>query len=177
MGEDKMNAHARRVYAERQWARPQWPPFQVSTSELSPAASEPVGYQRAEVSIPSTATEPRWIAPTAARLAELAALKHNWDRRHSAEVSRDALVFAVVILSQVMSETSVTPSIVPLGRGTLQLLWHNNAAELEVEVIRPNEVVAYFLDKTTGHEEEVPLTSDFSRITDFLSAHFRTLAI
>jgi hypothetical protein len=167
-----MNAQARRMYAERQWPRPQWPPLLVSASELSPAVSEPVGYQRAEVSAPSTETEPNWVAPTMARLSELAALERNWDRRHSAEVSRDALVFAIVVLSQVMSETTVPPSIVPLGRGSLQLLWHNDAAELEVEVLRPNEIVAYFLDKKIGHEEEIPLTSDFSAVTRFLSAHF-----
>ena len=167
-----MNAQARRIYAERQWSRPQWPPFLVSASELSPAVSDPVGYQRAEVSVPSTATVPNWVAPTIARISELAALERNWDRRRSAEVSRDALVFALVVLGQVMSETALPPSIVPLGRGTLQLLWHNDAAELEVEVIRPNEIVAYFLDKKTGHEEEIPLTSDFSAVTNFLSAHF-----
>jgi hypothetical protein len=163
----------RRVYDDRQWPVPQWPVSFGVASQFSPAVSEPVSYQRAQVSVPSTATQPQWTKPTAARLNELAALKSNWDQRGSAEVSGDAINFAANILNQVMSETALSPSIVPLGSGALQLLWNSDAADLEVEVIRPNEVVAYFLDKTTGHEEETLLTSDFSAITHFLSLHFK----
>lgn len=164
----------RRVYDERQWPLPQWPaPFGVA-SQFSPAISEPVSYQRAQVSAPSAATQPKWIKPTVARLNELADLKANWDQRGSAEVSGDAINFTTNILNQVMSETTPPPSIVPLGYGSLQLLWINNAADLEVEVVRPNEVVAYFLDKTIGREVELLLTSDFSPIANFLSLHFKS---
>ncbi len=163
----------RRVYDERQWPLPQWPASFGVASQFSPAISEPISYQRAQVSVPTTASQPKWVKPTAARLNELAALKANWDQRGSAEVSGDAINFAANILNQVMSETTPPPSIVPLGYGSLQLLWINDAADLEVEVVRPNEVVAYFLDKTTGSEEEILLTSDFSAIANFLSLHFK----
>ena len=99
-------------------------------------------------------------------------LQFNWDRRGSAEVSIDALRFALNILSQVMPATAPAPSIVPLGHGGVQLLWHNAIADLEVEVVRPNEVVAYFLDRRTGREEETALTTDFSDITNFLWSNF-----
>ena len=78
------------------------------------------------------------------------------------------------MLPNVAPATAPAPSIVPLGHGGVQLLWHNAVADLEVEVVRPNEVVAYFFDKGTGHEHETALTTDFSDITNFLWSNFRS---
>jgi hypothetical protein len=158
-----------RTYDDRQW------PVQIVVpSHFSQSVSEPVGYQRPEVSVPSTNAQPKWVEPTVARMHELVPLQFNWDRRGSAEVSVDALHFALNILGQVMPASAPAPSIVPLGHGGIQLLWHNANADLEVEVVRPNEVVAYFLNKRTGHEHEIPLTTDFSAITNFLWDNFRS---
>lgn len=76
----------------------QWPAQHGIPSHFSQSISEPVGYQRTEVSVPSTATQPKWIEPTLARLEELLPLQFNWDRRGSAEVNVDALRFALNIL-------------------------------------------------------------------------------
>jgi len=151
----------------------QWPSRLGVASHFSQSVSESVGYQRPEVSIPSTATQPKWVKPTLDRMGELSTFSHNWDRRGSAEVSVDALRFALNLLSQVMPSSAAPPSIVPLGHGGIQLLWNNAAADLEVEEIRPNEVIAFFLDKRTGVEEEIPLTTDFSSIAKFLWSKFR----
>jgi hypothetical protein len=162
-----MTLALRRIYEDRQW------PAQLGVPvHFSQSTSDPVGYQRPEVSDPSSATRPKWVEPTVARLQELAPLLFNWDQRGSAEVSIDALRFALNILSQVMPATAPAPSIVPLGHGGVQLLWHNAVADLEVEVVRPNEVVAYFFDKRTGQENEWPLTTDFADITNILWNNF-----
>jgi hypothetical protein len=105
-------------------------------------------------------------------MREIAKLKRDWDRRGSTEVSSDALAFAWSILNQIMPPKASPPSIVPLGNGGVQLLWHNQKSDLEVEIVRPNEVVLYHLDKGSGQEEEKPLTTDFSSITGILWSRF-----
>jgi hypothetical protein len=105
-------------------------------------------------------------------MRDLLKLKGDWDGRGSAEVSTDALAFAWSILNQIMPPTAPAPAIVPLGHGGVQLLWHNQKIDLEVEVVRPNEVVLYHLDKGTGQEEETLLTTDFSSITGILWSSF-----
>src|ERR1700730_10398101 len=169
MGEDAVTAPAlRKSYDDRQW-----PARLGIASHFSQTVSEPVGYQRPEVSIPSTASQPKWVTPTEARMNELALLKNDWDRRGSAEVSIDALRFVANILGQVMPPTASPPAIAPLGHGGIQLLWHNDTADLEVEVVQPNEVIAYYLDKTTGQEEEISYTTEFPVITKILWSKFR----
>jgi hypothetical protein len=165
-----MTAVALRRYYEEE----QWPPPLGTANYFSQSVSEPVGYQRPQVSIPSTVTEPKWVAPTIARMRQLGALKDDWDQRGSAEVSFDALVFAWGILGQVMPPNAPPPAIVPLGHGGVQLLWNNAACDLEVEVVRPNEVIMYHLDNRTGREEETPLTMELSALTNILWSYFRT---
>ena len=129
---------------------------------------------RSQVSSPSTAAEASWIAPTFARLQELAILDDDWDQRGSAGVSTDALNFAWYFLRQVMPPIAPVPGIVPLGHGGVQLVWHNDRCDLEVEVIGPNNMIAYYFDKVTGHEDEFSLTNEFYRITDILWSHFKS---
>lgn len=167
-------AALRRIRDDGSWSAPQWPMPLGIGGQFSAAVSDPVGYPRAQLSIPSTATPPKWIKPTLERLSELASLGHDWDQRGSAEVSIDVLSFAANILGQSMPPTAPPPSIVPLGHGGVQMLWHNQVADLEVEVIQPNEVVFYCLNKVTGHEEEIPLTTDLSALTNCLWSHFKT---
>jgi hypothetical protein len=40
-------------------------------------------------------------------------------------------------------------------------------------LFKPNEVVAYYLDRATGQELQWRMTSEFSRLSDILWAAFR----
>ena len=148
------------------WPRPQ------RTAVFADAASEPVTVVRPAVSPPSTASPPRWLDPTLRRIRELFDLGRDWDRRGSAAVRGDALAFAYSMLSQVMAPTIAPPSIIPLGHGGVQLLWMSASAEIEVEVVQPNEIIIYHLDRTTGVEREWPATTEFSDLGDLLRSGF-----
>ena len=76
------------------------------------------------------------------------------------------------MLWQVMAPTTAPPSIVPLGHGGVQLLWSNSAAELEVEVTRPQQIVIYHLDRTAGTEREWPTEIEFTALAELLRANF-----
>jgi hypothetical protein len=107
-------------------------------------------------------------------MEELASLGDNWDGRGSAEVRVDALNFAFSVLAQIMPPTAPAPAIVPLGHGGVQLLWHNQAHDLEVEIVGPNEIISYHLDRVTGVEDERQLTTELSPLTENLWSKFRT---
>jgi hypothetical protein len=150
-----------------------WPAVMFASHRFSQSVSDPVRLQTPQVSTPSTATIPRWFNPTLMRLVELLDLIDNWDQRGSAAVRPDAASFALTVLYQVMPPTAPAPAIVPLGHGGLQLLWSNAMSDLEVEILRPNEVISYHLDKGSGAEDERQLTTEFSPITDVLWSRFR----
>jgi hypothetical protein len=164
-----MSANALRVEDH-----PEWPLALNVGNRFSLNAVEQVRLLRPQVSSPSTTAEVSWIGPTFARLQEVALLEDDWDQRGSAAVRGDALSFAWFFLRQVMPPTALSPGIVPLGHGGVQLLWHNQRCDLEVEVIGPNNMIAYYFDKLTGHEDEFAVTNEFSRITDILWSHFKS---
>jgi hypothetical protein len=76
------------------------------------------------------------------------------------------------MLWQAMGHETAAPSIVPLGNGGVQLLWSGASAEIEVEVIRPNEIIIYYLDRRTGGDREWRAETEFSELADLLRAYF-----
>lgn len=136
------------------------------------AETDVVERQVPQLSPPSTTHDLDWFHPLFARMNELVSLHANWDRRGSAAVSVNALVFALTVLTKVMPPRAIAPSVVPLGHGGVQLVWRNNEAELEVEVVEPNNVILYCLDKRTGIEREWPATTDFTELSSILWKKF-----
>jgi hypothetical protein len=120
---------------------------------------------------PGTVGEPRWLAQTRARLGDLAFLSENWDGRGSAAVRGDALKFALAVLEQVMPPTSPAPSTIPLGNGGVQLTWSTDSVEIDVEVIRPNEIIICTYDKSGAREDKWSATTDLGRLGEALWKH------
>src|SRR4029077_12491164 len=86
------------------------------------------------------------------RVLQLASLGENWDGRGSSRVAPDTLAFVLVLLTQTMPPNAPAPGMIPLGKGGVQLVWHTVDAELEVEVVKPNDVYIYYLDCASGVE-------------------------
>jgi hypothetical protein len=167
MGENTVTALALK------WQYEGWDWSPTAAANFAKGTAERIRVSAPEVSQPSTATEPAWLAPTRDQMLSLQGLSDNWDDRGSAEVRKDVISFAGSMLSSIMSPTAPAPAIVPLGHGGVQLMWQNDAVEIEVEVISPNHVVAYRFDKATGDEQEDCLTSDFLLLADVLSTQFQ----
>jgi hypothetical protein len=142
-------------------------------SLFSNAWVDEVIIQKPEVSPPTTSGRLRWVLPAVRHILQLAALKKNWDGRGSARVSPDALVFVMTLLAQAMPPGGPAPDMVPLGNGGVQLLWATLRAELEVEVIKPNDVYVFYLDRVTGFEREFRATTQFRELSDILWDLFR----
>jgi hypothetical protein len=144
-----------------------------SGSRFSNSVSRPTPISQPRVSPTSTMGEPQWLSPVTAKLHELSALRHNWDGRGSATITPEITEFTLTMLAQVMPPNAQPPSIIPMGQSELQLIWNITGGELEAEVIKPNEVVAYYLDRSTGQEQEWYMTTQFSRLSDILWSDFR----
>lgn len=153
--------------------RPTWPlPQRAEAFAFGDTVSERVIVPRPVMSPPTTASLPLWLEPTLSRMQELLALGQNWDRRGSAAVRVDAIEFAYSMLSEVMASTTAAPSIVPLGHGGVQLLWTSPSAEVEVEVVKPNTIIVYHLDRMTGEEKEWSATTELSGLARLLKSAF-----
>jgi hypothetical protein len=158
-------------FAEYEWRSPSWLPPPQPTGFID-SRTEPVAIARPIVSPQSTTSAPRWAESVARRLMELSDLGRNWDNRGSGAVRRDALFFAFQMLWQTMPPGAPAPSVVPLGHGGVQLTWSNASAEVEVEVIQPNDVIIYYLDRVSGVDSEKRAETEFSELGVLLRTKF-----
>lgn len=150
------------------------PEYYRGTSALTayPPIANEFDQAHGEIGFRETSDFRPWQQIVLERLRELSTLPDNWDHRGSARVSSDVLQFTFGMLCQIMPYRCPPPSIVPLGDGGLQLIWGSLVGELEVEISRPNEVIAFFLDCSTGRETEWLARADLSGIANILWRYF-----
>jgi hypothetical protein len=155
--------------ALRRWT--EWENGQTAIA-LDQARTEPVRVNRPALSQTSTGLDADWLQPIQEKMTELLGLQYDWDGRQSAAVRTESLVFAYSMLAQSMVPRTIFPSIVPLGNGGVQLLWSNAIADVEVEVVQPNEVFVYHLDRLSGAEDEWRTETEFSKLAALLRTSF-----
>ena len=84
---------------------------------------------------PQTITDSTWLRPTIEKLNELLSLEEDWDSYGGKRIREDCVIAAIRLLMDCMGDSSIMPLIVPGPKGTIQLEWHLNDIELEIECL------------------------------------------
>ena len=95
---------------------------------------------------------PPWLFIVLGRLQHLIALRPNWDSYGARPIDPNAVVFALEFLRTSLPHDGKAPQIVPTSTGGLQLEWHANGVDLEVEV-DPSGDVSLSFDQAGRSEE------------------------
>jgi len=95
------------------------------------------------------------------RLNELTSLPRGWDGYNGQSVSFNCAQFAADLIEHMGVANVPKPQLVPGADGTLQLEWHTNDYDVEVDVLSPYLVIATRLDHRTGVQEEIKIEPDF----------------
>jgi hypothetical protein len=96
---------------------------------------------------------PPWLYTVLGRIQCLMALRPNWDSYGSRSIDANAVSYALEFLRTSMPQEGKAPQIVPTSKGGLQLEWHANGIDLEVEVDPVGDVSLSF-DKDDRSEEQ-----------------------
>jgi hypothetical protein len=110
-----------------------------------------------------------WKEVVESRLNELAALPLGWDGYTGLPVSFDCAYFAANMLERLFNEGVPAPSIVPGSDGSLQIEWHRKMFDVELDVLKPQYVVATRLNLNTDKEETIEIQNDFSKIVPWIT--------
>lgn len=110
-----------------------------------------------------------WVKELESRFNELTSLEIGWDGYAGRPVSFTCAVFAANLLERICIENVSVPSLVPGSDGTLQIEWHENQYDIEIDILGAHNVVATRFDLTTEQEETFNLQSDFSVLADWVS--------
>lgn len=111
----------------------------------------------------------RWVAELRDRLDELTSLPVGWDGYLGRPVSFQCAHFVANMLERLCVPDVPAPSLVPGSDGSLQVEWHRNNFDVELDVIGAQDVVATRIDRRTNVEEVVEIGNDFSEIVAWIS--------
>lgn len=108
---------------------------------------------------------PSWLLSTFDRIRELVVLPTGWDGHDGRPVDIDVAAFAIQFLLQTLEPDGPAPQVVPLSYGGIQLEWHEQGIDLEVEVEAPNRIFVSFEDQISGEEFERGFSTDYTEVS------------
>ena len=97
---------------------------------------------------------PPWIDCVIQSVQALCDLPEGWDSYGAQPVATKSIDNLVHLLWQVVHLDVPTPSIVPTVSGGIQLEWHRQGIDLEIEIPSSGSPVVSYEDLETGHEWE-----------------------
>jgi hypothetical protein len=109
-----------------------------------------------------------WVQSLQPRFSELTSLQRGWDGYHGKPVSFVCASFAAALLERICNDSVSAPTLVPGSDGTLQIEWHKNKYDIEIDVIAANNVVASRFDHVAQTEIVLPLENDFSELMNWI---------
>lgn len=110
----------------------------------------------------------KWVADLTERLNEITSLPPGWDGYDGCPVSFNVAQFAANLIERLCVADMPAPNLVPGSDGTLQIEWHRNQYDVEIDVLGPYRVVAYRRHQKTGVEQELDLESDFTVLAGWI---------
>ena len=111
-----------------------------------------------------------WVQELRSRFDRLTALPIGWDGYGGRPVSWQCANFVANMLERLHQDNVPPPSLVPGADGSLQVEWHRNQFDVELDVLGVQNVVATRIDRLSGVEEVVEIQSDFSAIVPWINA-------
>lgn len=110
----------------------------------------------------------RWMIDLQERFDELTSLPMGWDGYSGRPVSFSCASFAANLIERLYLDGVPAPQLVPGGDGTVQLEWHRNQFDVEIDVLAPCEITAIRRNLRTGAVEELELQTDFTDLTTWI---------
>lgn len=111
----------------------------------------------------------KWRESALARLNELIRLECGWDGYRGAPVSFEIAHFAIQLLEVACGPETPAPQIIPGTDGDLQIEWHTQLGDVELDVRAPNDVIAWRCTASTGPDgEEIALRNVFSSVANWI---------
>ncbi len=105
--------------------------------------------------IRGTTGPPRpWLRSVLESFADVMQLPAGWDSYGAAPPSREAAVAAFTFLVGAMAPTTSPPSIVPMSDGGIQLEWHRNGLDVEIDFPSDGPPVLYVAEASSETEWE-----------------------
>jgi hypothetical protein len=113
---------------------------------------------------------PTWFMPVLQGFANLATLTDGWDGSGAARIDHATINRALRAIEQLLPSDAPAPSVVPGPDSGLQIEWHRNQRDLEIEFSPSGGIEFYYFDENAKDEErEGPVGPNFANVKEYLN--------
>ncbi len=114
------------------------------------------------------------MSPFLSRLTDLVRLPEKWDSYEARQIDRDVIVAALGVIHHSISLGAPAPSIVPTNNGGVQIEWHENGVDLEIDIISPHRFEVVFEDLISEETHDIVVTYDWTELDSFIKRLSKT---
>lgn len=124
---------------------------------------------RSNQSVYASYTRSAWKDHLNSKFTELLALEPGWDGYQGEKLNLTILDFTLSLLEDLYCDGLSAPSVIPGSDGTIQLEWHQNGYDVEIDVLNPYDISA--CRKVPGSEdyEDVDVEKDISILLNWMT--------
>ena len=114
-----------------------------------------------------TAQDEIWLIPTVEKLNELRRLTaSNWSAG-AKPIDISAINSMLELLTNILPNDAPPPTVVPTWDGGVQVEWHRNGIDLEIEVSADRESEYYFFDHQSNEEIEGEAPGNLDQLSEY----------
>lgn len=110
-----------------------------------------------------------WFVPVRSSIYELLSLPDNWDSYGAVAVKPEFAASAAGLLQSIMDQDTPYPAVVPTAPGGVQIEWHANGIDLEIEIHSTSKITVFFEDLRTGISWEDELSSNIQKLSSVVA--------
>ena len=136
--------------------------FRTEVTNFVPRGAVISAFQKRDVQARVAHPNSKWVKELTPRFDELTGLDRGWDGYDGLPVSFACAQFAANLLERLYVKTVPSPHLVPGSDGTVQIEWHRNQFDVEIEVLAPFQILATRYSHLTDKTEELVLSADFT---------------
>lgn len=104
---------------------------------------------------------PEWVEPVLSKLCEILELQENWDSYGAHSIKVETAIDAIMMLSAI-GDNIITPAVFPVCNGGVQLEWHSDGFDCEIEIEASGRVRIALDHSALG----IDLDEEFKRVAD-----------
>lgn len=124
------------------------------------------GFDRARVFVEAWVDE--WSKAVKTRIEDLIRLPNGWDGYQGRPLSFELASFVASMLEKLYLPGIRVPSLVPGSDGSVQIEWHYDGWDIELDVLGIQDVQASCTNFATNETEEQTISNDFTIVFQWL---------
>lgn len=118
---------------------------------------------------PQAAPTPAWMPEVKNRIASFTKLGPNWNSYGAPKIERNAMLLSIALLNLIADASTPAPSVVPTVSGGVQLEWHQNGVDLEIEILGSGNVAVFHSDARGDDEWESDANGSVQKLRNLIS--------